>query len=102
MRKHAVRSNKDFLQCVGDVMDDDVFKEFFETYFNNWDDVISAVMLMKAYQSLNKQCPDMSNHELVEALRNYMKNHEFRHNLANGMVSFMRDHKSNTVKMIEN
>ena len=86
--------NKDFLNTIGEIMDDVTFKDFFDTYFNDWDECIAAVMMMKAYQTLSVQNPDASSHEKVEVLRSYMKNAEFRHRLANSMFTFMKQHNT--------
>lgn len=83
--------NRDFLNSVGDIMDDPTFKAFFECYFNDWDDCVAAVMLMKAYQSIDKHT-NLSKEEKVSLLRQQMKNAEFRHQLAKGMNDFMNQH----------
>lgn len=85
-------NHKDFLNTVGEIMEDDTFKDFFNAYFNDWDDCVAAVMMMKAYQTLSLQNPDASSREKVKVLRTYMKNAEFRHKLANGMFTFMKQH----------
>lgn len=84
--------NRDFLNTIGDIMEDETFKEFFNTYFNDWDECVAAVMMMKAYQTLTIQNPSASSHEKVEALRACMKNGDLRHRLVNGMFTFMKQH----------
>ena len=92
MHRSIQSRNRDFLNTIGDIMEDETFKDFFNTYFNEWDECVAAVMMMKAYQTLSAQNPTASPHEKVEALRSYMKNAEFRHKLANGMFTFMKQH----------
>lgn len=87
--------HNDFLKSVGDIMDDPTFKAFFECYFNDWDDCIAAVMLLKAYQSIDKHT-DLSKEDKVELLRQQMKNSEFRQQLAKGMTAFMNNHTQST------
>ena len=87
----SLTHRNDFLNTVGDIMDDPTFKAFFECYFNDWDDCIAAVMLLKAYQSIDKHT-DLSKEDKVELLRQQMKNSEFRQQLAKGMTDFMNNH----------
>lgn len=85
----------DFLKSVGDIMDDPIFKAFFECYFNDWDDCIAAVMLLKAYQSIDKHT-NLPKEDKVKLLRQQMKNVEFRQQLAKGMTDFMNNHTRST------
>lgn len=91
----SLTHRNDFLNTVGDIMDDPTFKAFFECYFNDWDDCIAAVMLLKAYQSIDKHT-DLSKEDKVELLRQQMKNSEFRQQLAKGMTNFMNNHTRST------
>lgn len=95
MSNVSLTQRKDFLNTVGDIMDDPTFKAFFEYYFNDWDDCIAAVMLLKAYQSIDKHT-NLSKEEKVELLRQQMKNSEFRQQLAKGMTDFMNNHTLST------
>ena len=91
MSNVSLTHHKDFLNTVGDIMDDPTFKAFFECYFNDWDDCIAAIMLLKAYQSIDKHT-NLSKEDKVELLRQQMKNSEFRQQLAKGMTDFMNNH----------
>ena len=91
----------DFLSHVGEIMEDEVFRSFFDRYFNDWDDVAAAVMLMKAYKFLTKT-RDASKADNVNALRRCMKDPEFRHSLANGMCEFMNKHASKIARALPN
>lgn len=82
---------KDFLESVGRVMEEPVFRDFFEDYFGDWDDVIASVMFLKAYQSLSKKS-DLGMEEKVNLIRESMKDVEFRHKIASGMLAFMNKH----------
>ena len=84
--------NKDFLNTIGKIMEDTTFKDFFNTYFSDWDDCVAAVMMMKAYQTLALQNPNANSQDIVKVLRTYMKDADFRHKLANGMFTFMKQH----------
>ena len=86
-----MNSNKDFLTNVGRVMEEPVFREFFDAYFDDWDDVVASVMFLKAYQNLSKKS-DLCMESKVNIIRESMKNVEFRHNIASGMLSFMKTH----------
>lgn len=97
----AMVPTSDFLSHVGEIMDDDVFRTFFDRYFNDWDDVVAAVMLMKAYQFLSKT-RDASKTDSVNALRRCMKDPDFRRRLANGMCEFMNKHASNPGRALTN
>ena len=85
-------TTKDFLKSVGKVMEEPVFREFFDDYFDDWDDVVASVMFLKAYQSLSKKSGDLCMESKVKIIRESMKNVEFRHNIASGMLSFMNTH----------
>ena len=85
---------KDFLEAVGDVMEDSVFKEFFDTYFNDWDEIVATVMLLKAYQQLSEDAPTgVTKEQKVAFLRKCMRDGKFREQLASGMVRFMDNMK---------
>ena len=88
--------NKDFLNTIGEIMEDATFKDFFDMYFNDWDECVAAVMMMKGYQTLSLQNPDASSQEKIKVLRTYMKNADFRHMLANSMFTFMKQHNTST------
>lgn len=95
MSNVSLTHRNDFLNTVGDIMDDPTFKAFFECYFNDWDDCIAAVMLLKAYQSIDKHT-NLPKEDKVELLRQQMKNSEFRQQLAKGMTDFMNNHTRST------
>ena len=95
MSNVSLAHRNDFLNTVGDIMDDPTFKAFFECYFNDWDDCIAAVMLLKAYQSIDKHT-NLPKEDKVELLRQQMKNSEFRQRLAEGMTDFMNNHTRST------
>ena len=65
---------KDFLQSMCSIMNEKVFSEFFENYFNDWDDIIASIMLMKAYQAMCKKYTELNSDERLEYIRNLMKN----------------------------
>ena len=86
-------NTKDFLTSVGQVMEDPLFREFIDDYFDDWDDVVASVMFLKAYQSLSKNSdPSLCMESKVNILRESMKTVEFRHDIASGMLSFMKSH----------
>jgi 2C-methyl-D-erythritol 2,4-cyclodiphosphate synthase len=87
--------HRDFLSHVGDIMEDETFRTFFKKYFDDWDDVVSAVMLMKTYYILSEKNKGLRKDVKVEALREYMRDSDFRHNLANSMCEFMNVKKNN-------
>lgn len=89
----AKDTKDDFLTKVGMLMEDDLFREFVDKHFQDWDDVVSAVMLIKAYQMLAKKFPDRNYSDNVQTLREYMKVSEFRGLLAQSMIDFMNGHR---------
>ena len=81
---------RDFLNSVADVMEDSQFRDFFNVYFNDWDEIVATIMLLKAYQQLSKNAhEDVTKEEKIAFLRECMKDSEFRQRLASGMVKFM-------------
>jgi hypothetical protein len=95
MTDMSLAHRNDFLNTVGDIMDDPTFKAFFECYFNDWDDCIAAVMLLKAYQSIDRHT-NLTKEDKVKLLRQQMNNSEFRQQLAKGMIDFMNNHTKST------
>lgn len=93
------KHNADFLSHLGRVMEDPEFVSFFNNYFDDWDNVISAVMLMKAYNALRKKFPKHDYKESVEDLRLLMKQGEFRQLLAQNMLDFMDTNHSNIKRL---
>lgn len=92
-----VSKNRDFFNQLGEIMDDVMFQTFFDSYFNDWDDCVAAVMLMKAYRAMSKCTVDNEKSLIINELRTCMKNGEFRHELASRMCSFMKHHKMNSI-----
>ena len=89
-----MKMQRDFLETVADVMEDTVFRDFFDYYFNDWDEVVATVMLMKAYQQLSDDAPsEVSKEQKVDFLRKCMRDGKFRQQLASGMVRFMDNMK---------
>lgn len=83
-------SKTDFITSVADVMEDSTFRDFFDTYFNDWDEIVATIMLLKAYQQLSKNAHEgVTKEEKIEFLRGCMKNSDFRQRLASGMINFM-------------
>ena len=83
---------RDFLNSVADVMEDSTFREFFDLYFNHWDEVVSAIMLLKAYQQLSNNAHEgVTKEEKIAFLRECMKDSQFRQRLASGMINFMEN-----------
>ena len=42
--------NDDFMKKLSVIMEDSEFRNFFNEYFNNWDDIKAILMIMKMYQ----------------------------------------------------
>lgn len=85
---------KDFLKSMCKIMNDNTFSNFFDEYFNDWDDIIASIMLMKAYQAMSKKYQYLQPKDRIEFLRNLMKNSDFRQKLANNMILFMENHST--------
>ena len=81
-------SKTDFINSVADVMEDSTFRDFFDVYFNDWDEIVATIMLLKAYQQLSK-FEGVTKEEKIAFLRGCMKNSDFRQRLASGMINFM-------------
>lgn len=47
--------NKKFLDHIVELMSDDSFRQFFDNYFNDFDDVRTVLMFMKSYQFVEKE-----------------------------------------------
>ena len=90
----VILMKKDFLKSMCDVMNENMFSEFFENYFNDWDDIIATIMLMKAYQAMCKKFENLDYDERLHYIRNLMKNSDFRHKLANNMIHFMENNSN--------
>lgn len=81
---------RDFLNSVADVIEDSTFKDFFDVYFNDWDEIVATIMLLKAYQQLSKNAhEDVTKEEKIAFLRECMRDADFRQRLASGMIDFM-------------
>jgi len=86
---------KDFLKSMCDIMNEqNTFSQFFEEYFNDWDDIIASIMLMKAYQAMCKKFTNLDYDEKLHYIKNLMKNSEFRQKLAHSMILFMENNSN--------
>ena len=89
-----LRTSGDALQKIGRVMEQGEFREFFRKYFNDWDDVTCMIMFMKLYDYID-QCYERMGRELtsdqvVEIVRECIKNGEMRSVLSSQMTNFTK------------
>jgi hypothetical protein len=82
------------LHNIGIMMENTEFRTFFRQYFNNWDDITILIMCMKLYdmvdQYYNKKDQKLESNEIVEIVKNAIKNTNIRKILVNHMTNFTK------------
>lgn len=88
------RGNGEALQMMGKIMENQEFRDFFRNHFNNWNDITILIMCMKLYDMVDqfylKKDQKLESEEIVEVVKNAIKNTEIRKVLIENMVNFTK------------
>jgi hypothetical protein len=66
------------MKNIANVMENPEFAKFFDTYFQDWNDVKSIVMLMKVYQKLHIHFGDLNGYQRLAMVYEAMGNSKTR------------------------
>ena len=89
------------MSLIADVMSDCKFRNLFDEYFNDWNDIKTILMIMKVYQNIeiSKTNENLDKVEIIGAVQNIIKNSETRLSVVNAMDNFMKtDIKKQNIK----
>ena len=62
-RGQALFSNNKTMRDIGTMMEHPEFKKFFDRYFDDWSDATTMIMLLKVYQKLADEFPELNGYE---------------------------------------
>ena len=97
MSNKIVKSDKthesEFINEISSLMEQEEFRNFFNTHFNSWEDVKTVIMFMKAYQYVDKSVKNEKDVKLekdnMAFLINFMiKDKHWRKIIVDNMIDF--------------
>lgn len=97
-RDRAANSKDNFMDKLAKLMDDKEFREFFNTYFNNWDDIKPVLMIMKTYAYIDDQYyleygGRLQSDQITTIIKEMMKDHNYRKIMVDSINDFVGDGK---------
>jgi len=91
---HKKNGHGKALQMMGKIMENDEFRSFFRDHFNNWNDITILIMCMKLYDMVDqfyiKKNQKLESEEIVEVVKNAIKNTDIRKVLVDNMMNFTK------------
>lgn len=82
------RKNKHFKNLMN-VMEHPEFKLFFDSYFNNWEQIKSMVMFMKTYRSIdNPDGEKLNGYQKIAFMKKLYDDRDTRKNIIDSMVEW--------------
>ena len=88
------KSCPQFFFEMTNLMSDENFRQFFDKYFNDWNDVKTVIMFMKTYQFIENEyikkeqkIPD--NNKMAIIIRNMISDSNYRQFMAKNMINFI-------------
>ena len=76
------------------------FRAFFDSYFENWDDIKTVIMFMKTYEMIDNEYSrkfgcKIEPIKMSKILKEMMSKSDYRSMIVNKMVYFMNDKQLN-------
>jgi len=92
----TVKKPSNFLLELSNLMNNHEFRTFFDSYFENWDDVKTVVMFMKTYEMIDKEYTKKFNQKIEpkkmsKILKEMMIKGDYRRMIVGKMIHFMSD-----------
>ena len=92
----TVKKPSNFLLELSNLMNNHEFRTFFDSYFENWDDVKTVVMFMKTYEMIDKEYTRKFNQKIEpktmsKILKEMMIKGDYRRMIVGKMIHFMSD-----------
>lgn len=88
--------NLEMLYKIGNIMENEEFREFFDEHFEYYDDITSIIMIMKGYQGIQNELSkthDPTVDEIVQILHTIFTTNDYRSKITKRMISYMSDGK---------
>lgn len=86
------------MKTLADIMENTDFKKLLYNNFNNWDDIKTIIMLMKTYQLIEMNNPDINKFQKLYILNTVIKNGEYRNNIAREFQNWIKSSHQNMLK----
>ena len=86
------------IEELSDLMSNDMFRNFYDKYFTNWDDIQTVTMMMKVYETFEKVIsPQLSHLTKIEqseilglVTQRAINDSEMREKICDSMNAFMK------------
>jgi len=79
-----------FFKSLANVMEHPEFRNFFDTYINDWGDVKTVIMFMKLYEQTEKNNLNLTSYQKLAAIKQIIDNSETRKTVVNSIISSER------------
>ena len=95
-KETEIKKPSNFLLELSNLMNNHEFRTFFDSYFENWDDVKTVVMFMKTYEMIDKEYTRKFNQKIEpkkmsKILKEMMIKGDYRRMIVGKMMHFMND-----------
>ena len=103
--KNKLKKPSNFLLELSNLMNNVEFRSFFDSYFENWDDIKTVIMFMKTYEMIDNEyyrkfgCK-IEPSKMSKILKEMMSKSDYRSMIVNKMVYFMNDAKTIQNKLV--
>ena len=92
----TVKKPSNFLLELSNLMNNTEFRTFFDSYFENWDDVKTVIMFMKTYEMIDKEYfkkfdQKIEPKKMSKILKEMMIKGDYRRMIVGKMMHFMSD-----------
>ena len=92
----TVKKPSNFLLELSNLMNNHEFRTFFDSYFENWDDVKTVVMFMKTYEMIDNEYSrkfgcKIEPTKMSKILKEMMSKSDYRRMIVGKMMHFMKD-----------
>ena len=100
-----IKKPSNFLLELSNLMNNIEFRAFFDSYFENWDDIKTVIMFMKTYEMIDNEYSrkfgcKIDPIKMSKILKEMMSKSDYRSMIVNKMVYFMNDAKTIQNKLV--
>ena len=95
-KETEIKKPSNFLLELSNLMNNHEFRTFFDSYFENWDDVKTVVMFMKTYEMIDNEYSrkfgcKIEPTKMSKILKEMMSKSDYRRMIVGKMMHFMKD-----------
>ena len=88
-----IYKKNEFMKDLANVMEHPEFKDFFGKYFTDWTSTQSMLMLMKVYESMHAEFPDMNGFHRLALVDTIIHNSRTRKEVVKVMKEWKNEEK---------